>query len=532
MSFTSLAFLAFVLAALLLYYLVPGKYQWIVLLLCSYVFYAAQGIFCLTFLLIITATVYLTTMAIARIEKAASVEEQNMRERSCPAEERKQYKARRKKLTKRLVVLCLLVNLGILAVLKYLNFGIGNFNRLASLLGSGKQITYVNLLLPLGISFYMFQSLGYLLDVYWKRAVLQKNPFRFALFVSFFPQLGQGPISRYPELSQTLYGPHDFDRTNIKFGLERILWGVFKKLVIADRIAIAVQTLVSDPKYYNGSFVVVEMIFYAIQLYSDFTGGIDITIGTAQLFGVRVTENFIRPFFSKGIKEYWRRWHITMGTWFKDYVFYPFSISKPLRKITTFTKKHFGMKAAKRVSVYIATIVLWIATGIWHGSYWRFVAWGLMNGIVILISQELEPLYARFHSRFPKLSKSRLYRAFMVIRTFLLMSSLRLFDNAWGCRDAFIKFGSIFTHWNSKAVTMQELIDLGLSKADYLIVAAGVVIMFVVSMIQRRQPVRGYLEEKPFVVRYAVVTVLLLAVVLLGIYGVGYDASSFIYNQF
>lgn len=532
MLFTSFSFFVFVLIVFVVYYLVPGKCQWVILLIASYSFYAAQGVLCVFFLLITTLTVYLTALKICQMQEKTNREERKLMEAGASREERKTYKVKRRKSTKYLVILCLLVNLCILAVLKYLNFGIDNLNRILSLFRAGRQITYIDLLLPFGISFYMFQSLGYLLDVYWKRTRVQKNFFKYALFVSFFPQLGQGPISRYASLSDTLYGIHAFDKRQIRFGMERILWGVFKKLVIADRIAIAVQTLTSDPQYYCGLFVAVEMLFYAVQLYCDFTGGIDITIGVAQLFGVNITENFMRPFFAKGIKEYWRRWHITMGTWFKDYVFYPFSISKPLRKITTVTKKHFEMSVAKRVSVYTATIVLWIATGIWHGAYWRFVMWGLMNGVIIILSQELEPLYKRFHERFPVLTESVFYRAFMVIRTFLLMSSLRLFDNAWGCRDAFIRFGSIFTHWNPDMLSVQEFIDLGLSKADYIIVAAGVVLLFVVSMLQRKQPVREYLEERPFFVRYLVFAGLLISVVLFGMYGIGYESSGFIYNQF
>lgn len=532
MSFTSLQFLVFLAVCFFLYYIIPKKFQWVLLLAASYFFYFQAGSFYPVFLLVTTFSVYGTTLWVEHLQNRAASVEKAMKDAGDGREERKKYRDKMKKKQKMWIVICLIFNLCILAVLKYANFFVDNVNRVVSMAGRTGEISFVNIILPLGISFYMFQSLGYLLDVYWKRAQIQRNPFKYALFVSFFPQLGQGPISRYPELSKTLYAPHFFQWKNIVFGAERILWGFFKKLVIADRIAIAVQTIVSDPHYYDGCFVIVEMFFYAIQLYSDFTGGIDITIGAAQIFGVEITENFCRPFFSKGIKEYWRRWHITMGTWFKDYVFYPFSISKPLRRITSFTKKHFGMQAAKRISVYIATFVLWAATGIWHGAYWRFIAWGVMNGLVIMISQELEPLYERFHKRFPRLTASTLYKGFMVVRTFFLMSSLRLFDNAWGCRDAFIRFGSIFTQWKPSMINRQEFIDLGLQPADYVIVFAGVMLMFFVSMIQRRHPVREWLAEKPFVVRYVVFVGLFVSVVLFGIYGIGFDTSGFIYNQF
>ena len=514
MSFTSLSFLFFVAAACAVYYLFPQRHRWVILLAASYLFYAMLGWQCMAFLLVATVTVYLTAAVVSRMQEKTGRVVQGMSGKGVSGEKCRRYKAGRKKRAKHLVTVCIVSNLCILAALKYLNFGIDNLNRITAFLGWGAQVPYRDIFLPLGISFYMFQSIGYLLDVYWKRAQVQKNFFKFALFVSFFPQIGQGPISRYASLSKTLYAGHPFDAVQVRYGLERILWGVFKKLVIADRIAVAVQSLTAAPGY------------------CDFTGGIDVTIGVAQLFGVKLAENFMRPFFAESIKEYWRRWHITMGTWFRDYVFYPFSISRPLRKLTAFVKKHFGMPAAKRVSVYTATIVLWAATGIWHGAYWRFVVWGLMNGIIILISQELEPLYKRFRQRFPKFTGGMPYRAFMVARTFLLMSSLRLFDNARGCRDAFISFWSIFSQWGRRALTAQEFLDLGLTAADYVIVAAGALVVFSVSIIQRKQPVREWLGQKPFFVQYAVLLALFLSVLLFGIYGIGFDSAGFIYNQF
>lgn len=532
MSLTSMQFLCFLAVILLLYYVFPAKYQWMLLLIGSYYFYFKAGKFYPIFLLITTFTVYVTTLWVNRMQQKLETQITELKNAGTDRKKCKEYKEKEKKKQKRLIIACLLINLCILAALKYTNFAIDNLNRVFCAIGNKKEISYLDIVLPIGISFYMFQSLGYMLDVYWKRVAVQKNPFKYALFVGFFPQLSQGPISRYQDLSKTLYGPHKFEWKTVSFGMERILWGFFKKLVVADRIAVAVQTIVSDPHYYDGTFVLVEMIFYAVQLYADFSGGIDITIGVAQLFGITLTENFCRPFFSKGIKEYWRRWHITMGTWFKDYVFYPFSISKPLKKITTFTKKHFGMNVAKRISVYTATLVLWAVTGIWHGAYWRFIAWGVMNGLVIMISQELEPLYDKFHARFPRLTSSLFYQGFMVVRTFFLMCTLRLFDNAWGCRDAFIRFASIFQHWNPHKVTVQELIDLGLTTNDYIVVFVGVIIMFLVSMIQRKRPVREYIHAKPYIVRFLVYSFLLLSVILFGMYGVGYDATGFIYNQF
>ncbi|MBR1743505.1 MAG: MBOAT family protein, partial [Lachnospiraceae bacterium] len=390
----------------------------------------------------------------------------------------------------------------------------------------------IDLIVPLGISFYTFQAVGYLLDVYWNKCEVQKNFFRFALFVSFFPQLIQGPISRYGDLSKTLYAEHKADLRELRVGFERILWGYFKKLVVADRVSVAVVALMQDPDYYTGGFVFAGMIFYAVQLYADFTGGIDITIGIAQVLGIHVEENFIRPYFSKNIIEYWRRWHISMGTWFRDYIFYPCSISKTMKSITKWTKKHFGMGGARRIAIYIATFLTWFATGIWHGADWYFIVWGIMNGIIIMITGELEPVYRRFHERFPKLSGSFFYRSFQVIRTFLLMCCLRMFDTYADVGLTFKQFFHMFTKFKLSQFSVQEFLDLGLTKSDYLIILIGTVFMFIVSMLGRDRSVREKISEKPYVVRFGIFVLLFFIVLLFGKYGVGFDVKQFIYNQF
>lgn len=530
MLFVSYEFIGFMLLCFLIYYMLPKRFQWILLLLASYVFYFIAGPFYPIFILITSLTTYLAARRLDFLNA-----EQDMyliKNKGLKREEKKSYKAVMAKKRKIWMVLCLLVNIGILAVMKYTNFAIDNVNTVLAATGSETQLEFVDWLLPMGISFYTFQSMGYLIDVYWNKVKAQKNFFKFALFVSFFPQLVQGPISRYDDLAPTLFAEHTYNWRKVKLGLERIAWGYFKKMVIADRILIAVNYIIGDPEYYSGAWVLVGMVFYAIELYADFTGGIDITIGVAEVFGVKLTENFDRPYFSKNIAEYWRRWHITMGTWFRDYIFYPMSISKSMRKFTTWTKNHLGRGAAKRAPVYIATLVTWFATGIWHGASWNFVVWGLMNGVVILISQEFNPLYEKFHKRFPKLEKNNLYKLFQVGRTFLLMCCLRLFDCYEDVATAFQAFFSMFTDFHISALTGEEFLYFELTAADYVILLIGVVVMLAVSLFQRKGGVRGRLEKKSVVIRYLVYACVLLVIILFGAYSIGYDASQFIYNQF
>lgn len=532
--FTSYGFVGFILLLFVLYYLIPKRFQWILLLTASFGFYFMAGTFYPLFILTTSLTVYAAGRKMGSYDRKREQYEQAIKNGDLPKpsrEEKKAYKKQINQKKKRWMLLCLFINLGILAVLKYTNFAIDNINVVLKQSGA-HALPYADLILPMGISFYTFQAVGYLLDVYWNKCEPQKNVFRFMLFVSFFPQLIQGPISRYSDLKETLYQQHSFDWKTVRFGLERMLWGYFKKLVIADRIGAAVGILMEDPHYYTGAFVFIGMLFYAVQLYADFTGGIDITIGIAQVFGIRLEENFIRPFFSKNIAEYWRRWHITMGTWFRDYVFYPFSISRPLKAVTSFCKKKFGMAVAKRAAVYISTMVVWLATGIWHGADWHFVAWGLTNGVIILISGELAPLYERFHARFPFLGRSTLYRAFQVIRTFLLMSCIRLFDNYGSVRTSIRQFIHMFTRFDIHAVTRQELLDLGLSVSDYAVLAFGVLLMFFVSLAGRNGRAREKVAKWPYALKFTVYVLLFFAVLLLGNYGIGYDAKQFIYNQF
>lgn len=515
---------------IVLYYLVPKRAQSYLLLAGSYLFYAFSGPENLLYILFTTITTYFIAIEIQKIqEKQEAFLAEHKKE--MPREERKIYKQKQKKKQWRLLLLCLFLNIGMLAVVKYTNFAIYNVNGLLSFMGSERQLSFWNIALPMGISFYVFQSMGYAIDVYRGKYAAMKDFFKFALFVSFFPQLIQGPISRFDELSESLFAEHSFDKKTVAFGLQRILWGFFKKLVIADRILVAVNTIIGDPQTYQGAYVFAGMMFYALELYADFTGGIDITIGIAQTLGITVTENFIRPYFSKNIKEYWNRWHITMGRWFTDYIFYPISVCQPMLKLSRFSRTHFGEQIGKRVTVYLSCFVVWFATGIWHGASWNFIVWGLANCVVILISQEFEPFYRWFHSKFAVEGKVG-WKMFQVVRTVLLMSCLRTFDCYRNVPVTIKMFGTMFTAGNWMALVDGSLLNLGLDVYDFAILLLGLVILVCVSLVQRSGSVREKIVALPYTVRVILWFSLFLMVILWGNYGIGYDASQFIYNQF
>lgn len=534
MLFTSYSFIIFLVLLFVIYYVIPRKYQWGLLLAASYIFYSFAGVKYLLYILLTTISTYVVSRKISKLQEIQA-DYLIKHKGELLKEEKKAYKTSMKSKQRKWLLICLLLNLGVLAVVKYTNFAISNINFISKALGSGTQLSFWKIALPLGISFYTFQTMGYIIDVYRGKYPSEKNIFKLALFVSFFPQLIQGPISRFDDLSQTLFQEHSYNSKNVSFGMQRILWGFFKKLVLADRILVAVNAIIRDTDTYQGVFVFVGMLFYAYQLYADFTGGIDITIGIAEVLGIKVKENFERPYFSKSITEYWRRWHITMGTWFKDYVFYPVSVSRPMLDLSKFSRRTFGENIGKRIPVYIATLIVWFTTGIWHGANWNFVVWGLMNGIVILLSQEFQPFYEWFHKSF-KVKDTFVFRLFQVIRTILLMSSLRMFDCYRDVPLTFRMFGTMLTNFNISELFNGTFMNLGLKMFDYGVLLVGLVILITVSLIQRSGSLRCKLAEKPqrvnYAVSYLVFYFLIISILVFGAYGVGYDSSQFIYNQF
>ncbi len=528
MLFTSYLFLLFLTVLFLVYFTVPKKVQWMVLLAASYIFYAFAGLGCLVFIAATTLTSYL----VARLMAANRTHEEQeivTRAGEWEKEKKKAYRAAEKKKRFRILLAGLIFNFGILAVLKYTGFTVVNLNAIIHAFG-GKELSVPSLLLPMGISFYTFQTMGYLIDVYRGKCEAEKNPARLALFVSFFPQLVQGPISRYHDLAHQLYAEHAFEHRSFTYGIQRVLWGYFKKLVIADRILIAMKVLLSDSERFNGVYVLLLILLYSAEIYADFTGGIDITIGIAEALGIRVTENFNHPFASTSTKEYWRRWHITMGSWFTDYVFYPLSVCRPMMKLSKFSRKTFGNAIGKRIPVYLSTVVTWFLTGLWHGAAWNFIVWGLLNCLIILVSQELEPLYKKFHTKFPTLHASRGYLAFGRARTFLLMGLIRSLDCYRNVGMTFRMWGSMFSvfNWNSLGAGFSAL---GLGAADWCILGGGILLMWGIGRLSEKESVRERLYPHP-VLSWCLCGLLFLSVIMLGIYGVGYDASQFIYDQF
>ncbi len=408
MLFTDASFIIGLVLLCIIYFIIPKKYRWMLLLCASVLFYACSGI---GYLLYIAATAMSTYFAAVQLDKMAAARQETLtaHKSEWSRDEKKAFKEAANKKRFRLLVLLLVFNFGILAVIKYGGFTVRNLNALIGLFGKKDLLPVPSFLLPMGISFYTFQTMGYAIDVYREKYKAERNPAKLGLFVSFFPQLIQGPISRFDELSKGLFAGNGFDAKRVMFGTQRILWGYFKKMVIADRILPAVTTLIGDPAQYRGVYVFLGILYYTLELYADFTGGIDITIGIGQVLGIPIAENFNRPFFSKNITEYWRRWHITLGTWFKDYLFYPISVCQPMLKLSKWSREKLGKNVGKYLPVYVSTIAVWFVTGLWHGAAWNYILWGLYYFVLLVVdllwldkfrkkmNPKIEPLFSHFY---------------------------------------------------------------------------------------------------------------------------------------
>ena len=508
MSLISMEFLIFVGIAVIGYYLIPKRFQWIWLLIFSYIYYASSGIKILFFLLYTTITTYGTGRLLDRVNH-----------KELPRNEAKSRK-------RRILIGCLLLNFGMLAVLKYTNFAIENVN---AIFHAG--ISFQKLILPLGISFYTFQSMGYIIDVYWGKYEAEKNPFRFALFVSFFPQVLQGPIGRFDRLARQLYEQHSFDLLKAQYALQLMLWGFFKKLVLADRAAVVVNQVFQNYTQYSGVTNIVAVLMYSIQLYMDFSGGMDVVMGVAALFGVELDQNFKRPYFATSITDFWHRWHITLGTWMKDYIFYPVSLSKWMGKFGKWSKKAFGKKTGRVVPICVANIIVFLVVGIWHGAAWKYIAYGLYNGLIIAISSLLAPLYRKGFEKFHINPKSGAWHVVQILRTFLLVNISWYFDMAVSLSAAFAMMKSTVTGFSLATLTDGSLMMLGLDKLDYMILAMGCLVVFLISFLKERGiQIRESLGRKPLVIRWAVYGMLVFGIPMFGY--VMTTTGGFIYAQF
>lgn len=522
---TSISFFVFVAVTLLGYYICPGRYRYLVLLLASYIFYAVCSWKWMVFIIGTTFTTYAGARGLQSItDNGTAVLRENRGQWS--STEKKDHKHKVLCRKRRVLTGVLLLNFGILAFLKYCNFALASLGTLF-----GFSVPGLQLILPLGISFYTFQAMGYIIDVYRGTVKAEMNPAKFALFVSFFPQIIQGPIGVYSHLAHQLYEPHIFEYRNLKFGFQLILWGLFKKLVIADRASVAIRQLL-EVKYDAGGFwILISVLLYALQLYADFSGGIDMIRGVSEMLGIHMGDNFKRPYFAKTLSDYWRRWHISLGAWCKNYLFYPIAMSSAFTKLGQWSRKRLGRQIGKLLPGSFATVITFLVIGLWHGANWKYVGFGLWNGLVIFTSNLLEPVYRPLLEKWKVNTSCFSFRLLQMLRTFVLVLIGYYFDVADGLGDAFKMMWYTVTAFQLPTKLPNFL---GLSVNELVLLLVSGLILFSVSLYQERSgcSVRQSLACQSIWFQWGVMLLGILAIAVFGMYGPGVSASEFVYMQF
>lgn len=389
----------------------------------------------------------------------------------------------------------------------------------------------ISVIAPVGVSFFLLASLGYSIDIYWERYIPEKNYLHLLLFLCFFPSLIQGPINRYDKLKKAIFVQHSFSYIQISNGIQRFIWGLFKKLILVDRLTTITNDIFGNLENHSGSIIIFGSCCFAIQLYADFSGYMDMVLGISQTFGITLSENFKRPYFSKTIGEFWRRWHITLGTWFKDYVMYGFIMSPLGRKIGKSVKKknkHLG----KLILPLSGTLIVWMLTGLWHGTSTGYILWGTYYGIIMCISLCLEDFWKKKRIQFG-FCRTHIYSALCILRTcsLVLIADILICAESWGHIKLCIK--KILFHW--EIFDFKSIIDYisTIPHENIILILYGISVLLCVSLYtEKKEDIRHFLSQRPAIFQWIVWYVLIVSIIMFGTYGVGYDTTTFMYQSF
>jgi len=477
MLFNSFSFGFFLIITYLLYWLIFNwniKARNVFLLAASYFFYGFWNWKLLILIAVISATDFLFGALI--------------------------HKEERMSVRKAFLTISLVINLGILGFFKYCNFFIDSFYSLMHLFGATATPPLLDIILPVGISFYTFQGLSYVLDIYYKKFLPTKDVLAFFAFISFFPQLIAGPIERARDLLPQFSNPKKFDYDNTRKGLFLIAVGLFKKMVIADRLAVYVDTVYGNIADVHGLPALMAVLFFAFQLYLDFSAYSQIAIGTASLFGFKLSTNFNKPYLATSFKDFWARWHITLTNWFRDYLYFP-----------------LGGNRKGKFRTYLNVIIVFTVSGLWHGASWNFVIWGFLNGIFLAVFDKT------FHLN-PKNVIGKIGSCLFV--TMLWGLSL-IFFRSGTFADAMTMFG------NLGFGNVAELYQYGLDQVEFKFTIYLLIGLMLIELLLKnwQERIENFFFNKFFPLRWVVYVVIIIATIYLGVYGIGSD-NAFIYFQF
>ncbi len=527
-SYCSLLYLLIFLPVVTFAYgLAPRRLRWLVLLGASYAFFWELSGRLLIFLLISTGAVYLAGLRLSALQK-----QREQITKDLPKAERKIQKAAFQRRQRRVLALTVLFELGLLVVLKYSGFAVMNVNHLLEAAGR-PALPIPAFVLPIGISFYTLQAISYLTDVYRGTIEADKNLLRLALFMAFFPQIMEGPICRYSQTAAALWEGRPITWRGFTFGCQRIGFGLLKKMVIADRLNILIETVFDNYAQYDGGIIALAMFSYTFQLYMEFSGTMDVVIGSAELFGVTLPENFRQPLLSRSIAKFWTRWHITLGTWFKDYVFYPLSVSKKLGALTRAARKKLGNQFGPMAAAAVALFAVWLGNGVWHGAGWNYIFFGMYHFCLIMLGNVTEPFVAKAAGRFGLNRDSRPWRVWQILRTFLLVNIGELFFRAEGLGAGLFMFGRMTTQFSLAGFRDGTIRTLGMDGHDFAITAVALLIVFFLHGLRERGVrVRERLAACPLPLRWAAYGGLCLFILVFGAYGQGYIPVDPIYANF
>lgn len=469
MDFLSLTFAVFFIISVICYYTVPKKMRWGVLLLSSIIFYVWSVPYLIIYLLFSAVTTFLFGRW---------------------AEKHKEH-------GKAVLAVVIAANLLVLLTVKF-----------APLRG-------IQLLAPMGISFYTLQVIAYCVDVYKGKTEAQSNFFKYLLFVSFFPQILQGPIPRYDQLKEQLFEGHAFDYRTVKFGFQLILWGMFLKMAVADRAAIFVNAVFSEYHLYEGTVLAVAAVLYSIQLYTDFLGCVCIAMGAAEVYGIHLKTNFARPYMAVSIKDFWRRWHISLSSWLRDYVYIP-----------------LGGNRKGKIRRYINLIVTFLVSGIWHGSGLQYIFWGLMQGGYQVAGEILEPIRKNLRIVLKIKEESVVYTLWQRVCTFVLITISWVIFRASNLRAGLSMLKRIATDFTPWVFFDGTLYEFGIEARSFLALILCIILVIVVEHFQEKGNIRKMLEKQHIIVRWSIYLGAIALVAILGVYGPGYHATQFLYGQF
>ncbi|MCH5251172.1 MAG: hypothetical protein J1E98_14640 [Lachnospiraceae bacterium] len=517
MTITSFHFLIFVTIAVAIYYLVPKVWQWVALLIMSLIFYHyAARTRTIVFLLISTFTVYVCTMWMDRIRRNRN---------GSP------------KAVTVLAAITVSFNMVLWFVFKgyeYWAAAIKGIEHIHSTPLSG--LLNMELVAALGMGYYTFQVTGYVLDCAWGIVKPQRNPLKLFLFVCFFPQLTTGPISRYDQL-ESLYQQHNISYQNITHGAQRVLWGFFKKLVLAERVGIIVSGITSNLEVYNGFYAWVAILLYPIQMYADFSGCMDIVIGVAEMFDIKLAENFKNPFFSRTVQEFWQRWHITLGAWAKNYVLYPLMKSQPMSKFGKFTRNKFGKSFGKKIATSVSLIAPWFVIGIWHGGFRFIVGVTLWNWTILTLGELLSPVFRKIIKVFNFRTDSFSWHFFQSARTYFIYAmGITFFAEGVGKGVSLLRSAAkVITGGAANPWIFFDgsILHLGIAWRDINLIIIAVLLLIIVGILSEKYGyARNWMDKQSVLFRWSAWIILFVLVLVYGKYGPEYHAADFIYQRF